>query len=185
MQKTTWPTTWNKQPSQELLSAVTGFEESDTWTYIWAKLLEQQTKSDKIIIRNFIAHNIPSSWKKHFKLKEWHRKDTLQDVLRIFEILEKFDSSQQTTQESRKPRYERNSKPKKEYNSKREKPNDNILSLTRKRGTNQRALASFFIMETTIGKIASTIPIPRTSKAKQGTGRKRKKIKRTEGLEKK
>ena len=42
-----------------------------------------------------------------------------------------------------------------------------ILTLTRKRETNQRILASFFIMETTIGKITSTIPIPRTSKAKQ------------------
>ena len=65
------------------------------------------------------------------------------------------------------------------------KTQDNILSLTRKRGTSQRTLASFFIMETTIGKITSTIPIQRTSKTKQGTGRKRRTVKRTEGLEKK
>ena len=75
--------------------------------------------SDKIIIRNFIAPNIPSSWKKDFKLKEGHRKHTLQDVLKILETHEKFDSHQQTTQENKKSRYERNSKPKKEYNYKR------------------------------------------------------------------
>ena len=56
------------------------------------------------------------------KLKEGHRKDTIPDVLSILETLEEFDSLHQTTQESRKPRHERNSKPKKEYNSKREKP---------------------------------------------------------------
>ena len=78
--------------------------------------------SDKRIIRNVIAPNIPSSWKKYFKLKEGHRKDTLQDVLKIIETLEEFDSPQQTTQDNRKSRYERNSKPKKEYNSKRESP---------------------------------------------------------------
>ena len=60
-----------------------------------------------------------------------------------------------------------------------------ILSLTRKRETSQRTLASFFIMETTIGKIASTIPISRTLKAKKETGRKRRKVKRIKGLEKK
>ena len=59
-----------------------------------------------------------------------------------------------------------------------------ILILTRKRGTSQRTLASFFITEITIGNIVLTIPIPRTSKAKQETGRKRRKIKKTEGLEK-
>ena len=62
---------------------------------------------------------------------------------------------------------------------------DSILSLTRKRGSSQKNLANFFIMETTIGKIASTNPIPITSKAKQGTGRKKRKVKRTEELEKK
>ena len=53
--------------------------------------------SDKRLIRNGIAPNIPSSWKKYFKLKEGHRKDTLQDVLRILETLEEFDSPKQTT----------------------------------------------------------------------------------------
>ena len=56
-----------------------------------------QKDSDKRIIRNVIAPNIPSSWKKYFKLKEGHRKDTLQDVLRIIETLEEFDSPQHTT----------------------------------------------------------------------------------------
>ena len=50
---------------------------------------------------------------------------------------------------------------------------DSILSLTRKRETNQRTLTSFFIMETTIGKIASTIPNARNTEAKQGTGKKK------------
>ena len=57
--------------------------------------------------------------------------------------------------------------------------------MTRKRGISQRTLASLSITETTIGKIASTIPISRTSKAKKETGRKRRKVKRIEGLEKK
>ena len=85
-----------------------------------ANYLISKKNSDKRLIRNFIAPNIPSSWKKDFKLKEGHRKDTLQDVLRILETLEKFDSPQQATQENRKSRHERNSKPKKEYTSKRE-----------------------------------------------------------------
>ena len=66
-----------------------------------------------------------------------------------------------------------------------EKTQGSILSMTRKRGIIQRTLASFFITENTIGNIVLNIPIPRTSKAKQETGRKRRKIKKTEGLEKK
>ena len=60
-----------------------------------------------------------------------------------------------------------------------------ILNLTRKRETSQRMLASYFIMETTIGEIALTILTLRTSKAKQGTGKKKRKVKRTEGQENK
>ena len=59
--------------------------------------LAKKKVSDKRLIRNGIAPNIPSSWKKDFKLKEGHRKDTLQDVLRILDTLEEFDSPKQTT----------------------------------------------------------------------------------------
>ena len=49
-------------------------------------------------------------------------------------------------------------------------PNERILvstlKLARKRETHLKTLASFFIIETTIGKIASTILNPRNSKAK-------------------
>ena len=48
-----------------------------------------------------------------------------------------------------------------------------ILNLTRKRETSLKTIASFFIMETTIGNITSTIPNPRNSKAKQGTRQKK------------
>ena len=50
---------------------------------------------------------------------------------------------------------------------------DNILNLTRKRKTSLKTLASFFMMETTIRKIDSTIPNSRNSKAKQGTRKKK------------
>ena len=60
-----------------------------------------------------------------------------------------------------------------------------ILNLTRKREISLKTLASFFMMETTIRKIDSTIPNSRNSKAKQGTGKKKRKVKRTEGQEKK
>ena len=68
----------SKNPTREYLSK--------------ANYLISKKNSDKRLIRNFIAPNIPSSLKKDFKLKEGHRKDTLQDVLRILETLEKFDS---------------------------------------------------------------------------------------------
>ena len=60
-----------------------------------------------------------------------------------------------------------------------------ILKLARKRETNLKMLASFFIMETTIGKIASTISNARNTEAKQGTGKNKRKVKRTEGQIKK
>ena len=68
--------------------------------------------SDKRIIRKIITPNIPFSWEKNFKLKEGHTKDSLPDLLRILETLEEFDNPQQTTQENRKPRNDRNAKPK-------------------------------------------------------------------------
>ena len=55
-----------------------------------------------------------------------------------------------------------------------------ILKLARKRKTNPKMLASFFIMETTIGRIVSTILNARNTGAKQGTGKKKRKVKRTE-----
>ena len=60
-----------------------------------------------------------------------------------------------------------------------------ILNRTRKKRISQRIVTSFSITESTIGTIILTIPIPKTSKVKQETGRKKMKVERTEGLGKK
>ena len=140
--------------------------------------------SNKKIIINVIAPNIPSSWKKYFKLKEEKRRDTIPDVLRILETLEELYSTLQTTQESRKWRNKQNFKPKGNIIP-NEKTIGRILSKTRKRGTNQRTLASYFITGIMIGRIVTTIPILTTSKAKREIGSKKRKVRRTEELEKK
>ena len=49
-----------------------------------------------------------------------------------------------------------------------------ILKLARKRKTNPKILASFFIMETTIGRIFSTILTAGNTGAKQGTRYRRR-----------
>ena len=55
------------------------------------------------------------------------------------------------------------------------KTQGSIQSMARKRGISQRTLAIFFITETTIGKIVSTIPIPRILRQnKKLEGRERK-----------
>ena len=105
-------------------------------------------------------------------------------MLRILETLEEFDSPQQINQESRKPRNERNAKPKRKYNFKRKNSRQHS-KYDKEKGTIQRTLVSYFITETAIGMIVLTITIPKHSKRKQTTGRKRRKAKRIEGLEKK
>ena len=87
-------------------------------------------------------------------------------------------------QENRKSRYERDSKPKKEYNSKRENPRQHPKPDKEKRDKPKNA-CKLLHHETAIGKITSTIPNLKNSKVKQGTGKKKRKVKRTEGQEKK